>query len=249
MWQEVNIQPNLRYNLSCKIKHDTFNTPDIISIKIIQNDPNNTTTELLGITTRYLDWTSVEVQSRDDNNNLISGFIPNSLTTKLRIEVSCGGDDNTESFEITDLFLTIGESTMWSGHPDEVYGKEHLLDATGLTLKNINTNKYAHLTSTSLSLLSGYTTIAEISERRLLSQNGIFLKSYQLGDEANGQPPLKTVRIDENNIIEYVSNIIPTTIEPTPAVINYTDISIIEIESTGFKYTNPAFFPNFAGWN
>ena len=226
MWQEVNIQSGMKYNLSCKIKHDTFNTPDTISIKIIQNDPDNTTLELLGVTTQYLDWMSIEVQTRDENNNLISGFIPKPLTTKLKIELSCGGNDNTELFEITDLFLTIGESTIWSGHPDEIYGKEHLLDATGLTLKNLNTNKYARLTSTSLSLLSEYTTIAEISEQRLLSQNGIFLKGYQLGDETKGQPPLKTVRIDENNIIEYV-----VSLPPTPAVINYTDISIIEIES------------------
>ena len=117
-----------------------------------------------------------------------------ALTSSPKIVITCTGDDK---LEITDLIISQGTNDVWSGYVDEVYGKKHQLDANGLRLYSETSNRSTNTTSTSYQLKDGSNVIGELTRERVYSQMGEFDQGTKIGK-------LRTVVLDNNNIIEYI---------------------------------------------
>ena len=117
-----------------------------------------------------------------------------ATTNSPKIVISCLGDD---IFEITDLIISQGTNDVWSGYIDEVYGKKHQLDVNGLRLYSETSNRSTNTTSTSYQLKDGSNVVGELTRERVYTQMGEFNQGVKIGR-------LRTVVLDDNNIIEYI---------------------------------------------
>lgn len=178
--QIYNTQPGTSYSIAFKYKHIVVGSANNVKVEIIGN--GNTKT-ILNSTAAKNEWTTVTLDEPYE-----------ATTNSPKIVISCAGDDK---LEITDLIISQGTNDVWSGFVDEVYGKKHQLDANGLRLYSETSNRSTNTTSTSYQLKDGSNVIGELTRERVYSQIGEFDQGIKIGR-------LRTVVLDDNNIIEYI---------------------------------------------
>ena len=178
--QIYSTQPGTLYSIAFKYKHTVVGSANQIKVEIIGN--GNTIT-ILNTTESKNEWTTVTLDEPYE-----------ATTNSPKIIISCAGDD---ILEITDLIISQGTNDVWSGFIDEVYGKKHQLDANGLRLYSEASNRSTNTTSTSYQLKDGSTIIGELTRERVYSQMGEFDQGIKISR-------LRTIVIDNDNIIEYI---------------------------------------------
>lgn len=178
--QIYSTQPGTLYSIAFKYKHIVVGSANNVKVEIIGN--GNTKT-ILNTTAAKNEWTTVTLDEPYE-----------ATTNSPKIVISCAGDDK---LEITDLIISQGTNDVWSGFVDEVYGKKHQLDANGLRLYSETSNRSTNTTSTSYQLKDGSNVIGELTRERVYSQIGEFDQGTKIGR-------LRTVVLDNNNIIEYI---------------------------------------------
>ena len=178
--QIYSTQPGTLYSIAFKYKHTVVGSANQIKVEIIGN--GNTIT-ILNTTESKSEWTTVTLDEPYE-----------ATTNSPKIIISCTGDD---ILEITDLIISQGTNDVWSGFIDEVYGKKHQLDANGLRLYSETSNRSTNTASTSYQLKDGSTVIGELTRERVYSQMGEFDQGIKISR-------LRTVVIDNDNIIEYI---------------------------------------------
>lgn len=178
--QIYSTQPGTLYSIAFKYKHIVVGSANNVKVEIIGN--GNTKT-ILNTTASKNEWTTVALDEPYE-----------ATTNSPKIVISCAGDDK---LEITDLIISQGTNDVWSGFVDEVYGKKHQLDANGLRLYSETSNRSTNTTSTSYQLKDGSNVIGELTRERVYSQLGEFDQGTKIGR-------LRTVVLDNNNIIEYI---------------------------------------------
>ena len=178
--QIYSTQPGTLYSIAFKYKHIVVGSSNQVKVEIIGN--GNTKT-ILNTTDAKNEWTTVTLDEPYE-----------ATTNSPKIVISCAGDDK---LEITDLIISQGTNDVWSGFVDEVYGKKHQLDANGLRLYSETSNRSTNTTSTSYQLKDGSNVIGELTRERVYSQMGEFDQGTKIGR-------LRTVVLDNNNIIEYI---------------------------------------------
>ena len=178
--QIYSTQPGTLYSIAFKYKHIVVGSANNVKVEIIGN--GNTKT-ILNTTAAKNEWTTVTLDEPYE-----------ATTNSPKIVISCAGDDK---LEITDLIISQGTNDVWSGYVDEVYGKKHQLDANGLRLYSETSNRSTNTTSTSYQLKDGSNVIGELTRERVYSQIGEFDQGTKIGR-------LRTVVLDNNNIIEYI---------------------------------------------
>lgn len=178
--QIYSTQPGTLYSIAFKYKHTVVGSANRVKVEITGN--GNTKT-ILDTTEAKSEWTTVTLDEPYE-----------ATTNSPKIVISCAGDD---IFEITDLIISQGTNDVWSGFMDEVYGKKHQLDANGLRLYSETSNRSTNTTSTSYQLKDGSNVIGELTRERVYSQMGEFDQGTKIGR-------LRTVVLDNNNIIEYI---------------------------------------------
>ena len=178
--QIYSTQPGTLYSIAFKYKHIVIGSANNVKVEIIGN--GNTKT-ILNTTADKNEWTAVTLDEPYE-----------ATTNSPKIVISCTGDDK---LEITDLIISQGTNDVWSGFVDEVYGKKHQLDANGLRLYSETSNRSTNTTSTSYQLKDGSNVVGELTRERVYSQMGEFDQGTKIGR-------LRTVVLDNNNIIEYI---------------------------------------------
>ena len=178
--QIYSTQPGTLYSIAFKYKHIIIGSANNVKVEIIGN--GNTKT-ILNTTADKNEWTAVTLEEPYE-----------ATTNSPKIVISCAGDDK---LEITDLIISQGTNDVWSGFVDEVYGKKHQLDANGLRLYSETSNRSTNTTSTSYQLKDGSNVVGELTRERVYSQMGEFDQGTKIGR-------LRTVVLDDNNIIEYI---------------------------------------------
>lgn len=178
--QIYSTQPGTLYSIAFKYKHIVIGGANNVKVEIIGN--GNTKT-ILNSTEAKSEWTTVTLNEPYE-----------ATTNSPKIVISCAGDDK---LEITDLIISQGTNDVWSGFVDELYGKKHQLDANGLRLYSETSNRSTNTTSTSYQLKDGSNVIGELTRERVYSQMGEFDQGTKIGR-------LRTVVLDNNNIIEYI---------------------------------------------
>ena len=178
--QIYSTQPGTLYSIAFKYKHIVVGSSNQVKVEIIGN--GNTKT-ILNTTDAKNEWATVTLDEPYE-----------ATTNSPKIVISCAGDDK---LEITDLIISQGTNDVWSGFVDEVYGKKHQLDANGLRLYSETSNRSTNTTSTSYQLKDGSNVIGELTRERVYSQMGEFDQGTKIGR-------LRTVVLDNNNIIEYI---------------------------------------------
>lgn len=178
--QVYSTQIETKYSIAFKYKHTAVGTANQIKIEVLGNGDPFT---VLNTTEVNNEWKTVTLEKPYE-----------ALTSSPKIVITCTGDDK---LEITDLIISQGTNDVWSGYVDEVYGKKHQLDANGLRLYSETSNRSTNTTSTSYQLKEGKDVIAELNRDRVYSQMGEFDQGTKIGR-------LRTVVLDNNNIIEYI---------------------------------------------
>ena len=178
--QIYSTQPGTLYSIAFKYKHIVIGSANNVKVEIVGN--GNTKT-ILNTNAAKNEWTTVTLDEPYE-----------ATTNSPKIVISCAGDDK---LEITDLIISQGTNDVWSGYVDEVYGKKHQLDANGLRLYSETSNRSTNTTSTSYQLKDGSNVIGELTRERVYSQIGEFDQGTKIGR-------LRTVVLDDNNIIEYI---------------------------------------------
>lgn len=178
--QAYSTQVGTKYSIAFKYKHIAIGTANQIKIEVLGNGNPFT---ILDTTEVSNDWKIITLEEPYE-----------ALTSSPKLVITCTGDDK---LEITDLIISQGTNDVWSGYIDEVYGKKHQLDANGLRLYSETTNRSTNTTSTSYQLKDGSNVIGELTRERVYSQIGEFDQGTKIGR-------LRTVVLDDNNIIEYI---------------------------------------------
>ncbi len=178
--QTYSTQVGTKYSIAFKYKHTAVGTANQVKIELVGN---GNTVAILNTTETNSEWKTVTLEEPYE-----------AITTSPKLVITCTGDD---IFEITDLIVSQGTNDVWSGYVDEVYGKKHQLDANGLRLYSETSNRSTNTTSTSYQLKDGSNVIGELTRDRVYSQMGEFDQGTKIGR-------LRTVVLDNNNIIEYI---------------------------------------------
>lgn len=178
--QIYSTQPGTLYSIAFKYKHIVVGSANNVKVEIIGNGSTKT---ILNTTAAKNEWTTVTLDEPYE-----------ATTNSPKLVIYCAGDDK---LEITDLIISQGTNDVWSGFVDEVYGKKHQLDANGLRLYSETSNRSTNTTSTSYQLKDGSNVIGELTRERVYSQMGEFDQGTKIGR-------LRTVVLDNNNIIEYI---------------------------------------------
>ena len=178
--QLYSTQPGILYSISFKYKHKVIGTANQVKVELIGNGSAKT---ILDTTEAKTEWTTVTLDEPYE-----------ATTNSPKIIISCLGDD---IFEITDLIISQGINDVWSGYIDEIYGKEHQLDANGLKLYSKTSNRSTNTTSTSYQLKDGSNVVGELNRERVYTQLGEFDQGVKIGR-------LRTIVLDADNIIEYI---------------------------------------------
>ena len=178
--QVYSTQIETKYSIAFKYKHTAVGTANPVKIEVLGNGDPFT---VLNTTEVNNEWKTVTLEKPYE-----------ALTSSPKIVITCTGDDK---LEITDLIISQGTNDVWSGYVDEVYGKKHQLDANGLRLYSETSNRSTNTTSTSYQLKDGSNVIGELTRERVYSQIGEFDQGTKIGR-------LRTVVLDDNNIIEYI---------------------------------------------
>lgn len=178
--QAYSTQVGTKYSIAFKYKHIAVGAVNQVKMELVGN---GNTVAILNTTETNSEWKTVTLEEPYE-----------AITTSPKLVITCTGDD---IFEITDLIVSQGTNDVWSGYVDEVYGKKHQLDANGLRLYSETSNRSTNTTSTSYQLKDGSNVIGELTSDRVYSQMGEFDQGTKIGR-------LRTVVLDNNNIIEYI---------------------------------------------
>ena len=178
--QVYSTQIETKYSIAFKYKHTAVGTANPIKVEVLGNGDPFT---VLNTTEVNNEWKTITLEKPYE-----------ALTSSPKIVITCTGDDK---LEITDFIISQGTNDVWSGYVDEVYGKKHQLDANGLRLYSETSNRSTNTTSTSYQLKEGRDVIAELNRDRVYTQMGEFDQGVKIGR-------LRTVVLDDNNIIEYI---------------------------------------------
>jgi hypothetical protein len=196
---------NTKISISFKYKKPNTNNA---TIKII--DSSNEIT-LLNTSSNISEWT--EWTGRLINNIPVQSYT--TISTSPRIEfnsdiVTTIQDNDSEihgvsgsklvfnnGLEITDLMINYGELQTWSQYFDEVYGKTHRLDVTGLDIIDASSNTHSHTDANSIDFYNAQGTIeSQFSKALSETDNLIVHETIKMGNYT-------TWRLDDNNILEY----------------------------------------------
>ena len=98
---------------------------------------------------------------------------------QLTLVLSSDNDD----FTVSDLRVTLGDSAQtWSQGAEEVYGKTHQLDSTGLTLRSLDGGVFLQADNDSLYIKDGSNVKAEVSDERVYGQKVEAANSMRVGN-------------------------------------------------------------------
>lgn len=182
--QDYVTQIGMVYGISFKLKH-IINGGTADSIRITLSGDGATPIEILDSAQQTREYSTF---------TQFSEFTYIATITSPKIIITVTGDD---IIEISDLIISQGENQAWSCYYDEVYGKEHRLDKFGLKLSDLGTGDYSQETVRGLKFTENSEVVAEISKNRAKSDSAEFTNSMTIRK-------LKTVALDDNNIIEYI---------------------------------------------
>lgn len=165
------------YTITFKLIKKNIGAANEVSVKLHRSD---TDFDILYQNTKELnDWEEITYQYKATTNTPFITF-------------DCGGDQ----LEITDFIVNDGEKQNWSQYFDEIYGKTHQLDASGLNFKAENSNESSHYDNNDIIFKDGDTKTAELSKERAYSDNGEFNNTVKIGN-------FTFSAIDDENMILY----------------------------------------------
>lgn len=166
------------YVISFKYKHSGGSTPNEVNVNFYINDENYFS--LLSTTDYNDDWEEVVLPYR-------------ALTNNPYVVFDCGGD----TLQFSDFLVNDGtEKQPWTQYFDELYGKTHTLDKTGLIIKEIANNNQSHFDTNSLEFIQNGNIVSKFDTSGINTNNAVFNVSKKVGN-------LTEIAIDDYNVIEY----------------------------------------------
>lgn len=213
-WNEVNVNSVVNIEQTYKTYPEQmvtiffrYKTTDTNNIKVILGKYTGTTfsqiSELLNISSHDEKWKDFSYTYTSSINNPVIRFNSTFTGAQDNDAESNGASGSKLVFDnglvITDLMIGYGEKQPWTPYYNEVYGKTYNLDKDGFDTREAASGKYAHLDSNSLDFCTNAGDIeSEFSKASTKTDNIYIANSFNIGK-------LHMVKLDENNIIEYIS--------------------------------------------
>ena len=213
-WTEVNVSNVVNIEQTYKtypgqmvtifFRYKTTNTNNV---KVILGKYTGNTfsqiSELLNISTYDETWKDFSYTYTSSINNPVIRFNSTFIGQQDNDAESNGASGSKLVFDnglvITDLMIGYGEKQPWTPYYNEVYGKTYNLDKYGFDTREAASGKYAHLDANSLDFCNNAGDIeSEFSKASTTTDNIYIANSFNIGK-------LHMVKLDENNIIEYIS--------------------------------------------
>ena len=213
-WKEVNVNSVINIEQTYKTYPEQmvtiffrYKTTDTNNIKVVLGKYIGTTfsqvSELLNISSHDETWKDFSYTYKSSINNPVIRFNSTFIGQQDNDAESNGASGSKLIFNnglvITDLMIGYGEKQPWTPYYNEVYGKTYNLDKYGFDTREAASGKYAHLDANSLDFRTNAGDIeSEFSKASTKTDNIYIANSFNIGK-------LHMVKLDENNIIEYIS--------------------------------------------
>lgn len=213
-WNEVNVNSVINIEQIYKTYPEQmvtiffrYKTTDTNNIKVVLGKYIDTTfsqvSELLNISSHDETWKDFSYTYKSSINNPVIRFNSTFIGQQDNDAESNGASGSKLIFNnglvITDLMIGYGEKQPWTPYYNEVYGKTYNLDKYGFDTREAASGKYAHLDANSLDFRTNAGDIeSEFSKASTKTDNIYIANSFNIGK-------LHMVKLDENNIIEYIS--------------------------------------------
>ena len=213
-WNEVNVNNVINIEQTYKTYPEQmvtiffrYKTTDTNNIKVVLGKYIGTTfsqvSELLNISSHDETWKDFSYTYKSSINNPVIRFNSTFIGQQDNDAESNGASGSKLIFNnglvITDLMIGYGEKQPWTPYYNEVYGKTYNLDKYGFDTREAASGKYAHLDANSLDFRTNTGDIeSEFSKASTKTDNIYIANSFNIGK-------LHMVKLDENNIIEYIS--------------------------------------------
>ena len=213
-WNEVNVNNVVNIEQTYKTYPEQmvtiffrYKTTDTNNIKVILGKYTGTTfsqiSELLNISSHDEKWKDFSYTYTSSINNPVIRFNSTFTGVQDNDAESNGASGSKLVFNnglvITDLMIGYGEKQPWTPYYNEVYGKTYNLDKDGFDTRDAASGKYAHLDANSLDFRNNAGDIeSEFSKASTKTDNIYIANSFNIGK-------LHMIKLDENNIIEYIS--------------------------------------------
>ena len=213
-WKEVNVNSVINIEQTYKTYPDQmvtiffrYKTTDTNNIKVVLGKYIGTTfsqvSELLNISSHDETWKDFSYTYKSSINNPVIRFNSTFIGQQDNDAESNGASGSKLIFNnglvITDLMIGYGEKQPWTPYYNEVYGKTYNLDKYGFDTREAASGKYAHLDANSLDFRTNTGDIeSEFSKASTKTDNIYIANSFNIGK-------LHMVKLDENNIIEYIN--------------------------------------------
>lgn len=213
-WNEVNVNNVVNIEQTYKTYPEQmvtiffrYKTTDTNNVKVVLGKYIGTTfsqvSELLNISSHDEKWKDFSYTYKSSINNPVIRFNSTFTGVQDNDAESNGASGSKLVFDnglvITDLMIGYGEKQPWTPYYNEVYGKTYNLDKDGFDTREAASGKYAHLDSNSLDFRTNAGDIeSEFSKASTKTDNIYIANSFNIGK-------LHMVKLDENNIIEYIS--------------------------------------------
>lgn len=213
-WNEVNVNSVINIEQTYKTYPEQmvtiffrYKTTDTNNIKVVLGKYIGTTfsqvSELLNISSHDETWKDFSYTYKSSINNPVIRFNSTFIGQQDNDAESNGASGSKLVFSnglvITDLMIGYGEKQPWTPYYNEVYGKTYNLDKYGFDTRETASGKYAHLDANSLDFRTNAGDIeSEFSKASTKTDNIYIANSFNIGK-------LHMVKLDENNIIEYIS--------------------------------------------
>lgn len=213
-WNEVNVNSVINIEQTYKTYPEQmvtiffrYKTTDTNNIKVVLGKYIGTTfsqvSELLNISSHDETWKDFSYTYKSSINNPVIRFNSTFIGQQDNDAESNGASGSKLIFNnglvITDLMIGYGEKQPWTPYYNEVYGKTYNLDKYGFDTREAASGKYAHLDANSLDFRTNAGDIeSEFSKASTKTDNIYIANSFNIGK-------LHMVKLDENNIIEYIS--------------------------------------------
>ena len=213
-WNEVNVNSVINIEQTYKTYPEQmvtiffrYKTTDTNNIKVVLGKYIGTTfsqvSELLNISSHDETWKDFSYTYKSSINNPVIRFNSTFIGQQDNDAESNGASGSKLIFNnglvITDLMIGYGEKQPWTPYYNEVYGKTYNLYKYGFDTREAASGKYAHLDANSLDFRTNAGDIeSEFSKASTKTDNIYIANSFNIGK-------LHMVKLDENNIIEYIS--------------------------------------------
>ena len=184
--------------ISISFKYKKPNTNSAI-IKIV--DSSNEIS-LLNTSENISEWTEVVIDYNSISTSPYIYFNSDITETVQDNDAEIHGVSGSKlifnnGLQVTDLMINYGESQTWSQYFDEVYGKTHRLDVTGLDIIDAASNAKSHTDANSIDFYNAQGTLeSQFSKSLSITDNLIVHETIKMGNYT-------TWRLDDNNILEY----------------------------------------------